>query len=196
MKHLGRLFVWVFSVCFFSTALFATPKNDTFKRYLNPVFVETGTCRGNSVIRALASGFETIHSIELSPRLYYFSSKAFAQNPNVTIHHGDSGKILYDVIKDIDQPITFWLDAHYSGGETERGDVMTPLLAELDQIKNHPMKNHTILIDDMRCCGTYDFEGLSKDRIIQKLLEINPEYQFTYEDGYVANDILVARVKK
>ena len=51
------------------------------------------------------------------------------------------------------------------------------------------------MIDHMRfwespnpVCGFY------KEDIFKKLLEINSEYKFTYEDGLQENDILVAHI--
>jgi hypothetical protein len=90
------------------------------------------------------------------------------------------------MIKDINVPITFWLDAHESGGETAKGLHGDPILQELDIIKRHQLKNHTIMIDDLR--------GMSNKEIENKLLEINPNYKFCFEDGFVPNDVLVARL--
>lgn len=69
---------------------------------------------------------------------------------------------------------------------------MSPILQELEAIKNHPIKNHTILIDDVRMFGTRDFDGVTLDQITDKLREINPNYSIFFEKGYQANDILVA----
>jgi hypothetical protein len=61
--------------------------------------------------------------------------------------------------------------------------------------KKSSCKNHTILIDDRRLLGTDEFMFITEDQIREKLLEINPDYEITYEDGYQANDIIVARIK-
>jgi L-rhamnose mutarotase len=65
-------------------------------------------------------------------------------------------------------------------------------MEELKQIKDHSIKNHTILIDDRRLFGTADFLDISEDTIKAAILEINPNYQFSYENGFIENDILVA----
>ena len=109
---------------------------------------------------------------------------------------GDSGKILYEVIKDIDSPITFWLDGHCSCGITAKGDEWSPILKELEQIKKHHIKNHTILIDDVRQFGTEYFDFVTIDQIIEKVLEINPDYKIFFIDGGFKDDILVAEVVK
>jgi hypothetical protein len=75
----------------------------------------------------------------------------------------------------------------------------SPLMAELDQIKLHPIKNHTILIDDLDLCGGYLFDYVTLDQIKQKILEINPKYSITFTDGGLdgryRETILVARVE-
>lgn len=71
----------------------------------------------------------------------------------------------------------------------------SPVLQELEQIKKHPIKNHTILIDDVRLFGTIEFDYVTLDQIIDKVLEINPNYNISFVPGYVQNDILVAQIK-
>lgn len=102
---------------------------------------------------------------------------------------------LYDVIKNINSSITFWLDGHYSGYDTAQGDENNPILKELEQIKKHHIKNHTILIDDIRLCGGFWFDDITLEQIISKILEINKNYTISYVDGYVKNDILVAQIQ-
>jgi len=38
-------------------------------------------------------------------------------------------------LKDIHEPAVIFLDAHYSGGSTARGDTNTPLLDELEIVR-------------------------------------------------------------
>lgn len=178
-----------------STYGFASSRSHTFKSYLNDVFVETGTYMGHGVQFALDAGFQQVYSIELSPKYYTFCTEKFKHNTNVKIHYGDSADLLYEIIKDINTPITFWLDGHCSFGDTARGSEMTPVLKELEQIKMHPIRTHTILIDDVREFGTYNFDFIPLDEIIKKIYEINPNYTIHFEDGIIPNDILVATIE-
>ncbi len=164
-----------------------------FGLFLNhKIFVETGTYHGEGILRALEAGFTDIKSIEFDADLSTYCQKRLAEHPlaqgkKVQIFQGNSLTGLWDIIKDIKEPITFWLDAH-TFGTTKN----CPLLEELDQIKRHPIKNHIILIDDMRECGTIYFDFLTKKNLIDKVLEINPNYQIFYIEGYIKNDIMVA----
>jgi hypothetical protein len=59
-------------------------------------------------------------------------------------------------------------------------------------LKNHPIKNHTLLIDDTRMFGHYWGLGLSKESVIEQVMAINPDYKIQWENGIEANDIMVA----
>lgn len=172
------------------------PSNtENFRKHINGVFIETGSLIGDGVQQALEAGFSRVISIELSDKYFEETRKRFESNPSVTIVQGDSYKVLPDVIKDVDQKITFWLDGHHSCGDTALGDYWTPLMQELDAIKNHPIKEHTIMIDDMRCWEEPNpVHGFFKDDIYKKLEEINSDYKFEFLNGHQENDILVAYI--
>lgn len=145
----------------------------------------------------IANCFSEIHSVELSETYYQGALNTFRQFSNVHIWFGDSGIVLADMIKNMNEPITFWLDGHLSDPSTAKGESNTPILKELECIKNHPIKTHTILIDDVRLFGTAEFDFITLDVIIQKLKEINPSYIISIADAWpYPQDILVAQPPK
>ena len=73
---------------------------------------------------------------------------------NIELINGDSGKELGKILVRINQAALFWLDGHYSAGETARGEKDTPILEELHQILNTEEKGHVIIIDDARLFGS------------------------------------------
>lgn len=174
--------IFILLSCIFLTPLSANIGPEGFHPFLQNYFVETGTYTGEGVKKALMARFKQIRSIECSTFYYDHASRNFAGFPHVKIYLGDSAKDLWKIIKDIKEPITFWLDAHISPPRAD-GGKNCPLIEELEQIKKHPIKNHIILIDDMHCCGTADFDYLEREDIIVKLLEINPNYEIRYVDG-------------
>jgi len=115
--------------------------------------IETGTYLGETVL-ATKGYFQKIYSIELGRKLYLLAKKTFADDKNVKIIYGDSARVLPRIVKKINQPCVFWLDAHFSGGITAKGASKTPLLEELKIISRSKTKNHLILIDDAK-----DFTG-------------------------------------
>lgn len=179
----------------FYSHVFASARQDTFRKFPNEYFVETGSYFGEGIEFALRAGFSYVLSIELSPFLHQECRRKFAPYPNVILFQGDSGKLLSDMIEDIHSPITFWLDGHYSEGYTSKGDKNSPIMEELEAIKEHPIKNHTILIDDIRLLGTMSFDGVSLHQLKQKIWEINPHYKISFIDGSFPKDILVAEIK-
>ena len=52
--------------------------------------------------------------------------------------------------------ISFWLDGHYSKGDTFKGTKVTPIIYELETISNYisKYKKVLILIDDIRLSHT------------------------------------------
>jgi hypothetical protein len=170
---------------------------NNFSKYPNKVFIETGSYFGNGIQSALDSGFDTVISIEITRKYFEHCSRRFQNNPKVQPLFGDTIQKLPDVIKQINEPITFYLDGHWDTGEMDetRGVMDYPVIAELEIIKEHPIKNHTILIDDVRLFN--EPWELGHETIVKKVLEINPDYKIRYEDGLDGRigDVLVATVE-
>ena len=124
------------------------------EKYELGTFVETGTFYGD-MVEAMKGYFDRIYSIELSNELYEKARKRFDRDKRIEIIHGDSGVQLGKLLERIDQPALFWLDGHYSAGETARGDNDTPIYEELTHIFSVPNSEHVVIIDDARCFGTH-----------------------------------------
>lgn len=178
--------LWTCSLCSWSLP-------DTFTNHPNRYFVETGSFLGDGIERALESGFTEIYSIDLEEVHIEQCKKRFEGKSQVHLFAGSSDVWLDKIIESIHEPITFWLDAH-SCGEPVAGEVNNPILKELAIIAKHPIKTHTILIDDVRLFGTKYFDHITLSELIRKIKQINPAYQISYQDGFVKRDILVAKV--
>lgn len=158
---------------------------NTLKKYLNPVFIETGSGLGDGIQAAIEAEFNEIWSVDSSYESFNHCANRFKWVDMVFMIHNDSISGLKEILLSGAVQCTFWLDAH------NENDY--PVLAEIEQIAKHSIKTHTILIDDLRMFPE-DKNGLTVDQIKAKILEINPKYEFSYEDGHVKNDILVAKV--
>lgn len=182
-------------MCIF-TSCYSKNSFEVFSKYKSPSFVETGTYLGEGIELAIKAKYQNIYSIEINPKLYFFCKNKFENFRNVYLFQGDSSKKLWEIIRPIQTRITFWLDGHYSEGVklTKR---FSPIIAELNSIKRHPIKNHIIMIDDVRDFGTRSFDLVTLDEIISKIKEINPNYKIVFENCPTAkNDILVAYIDK
>ena len=141
------------------------------KNYSINIFIETGTYLGRTV-KAVKKSFEEIYSIELNKALYLKAKQKFIKYEHINVIMGDSSEKLPKILSKIDNPCLFWLDAHYSGENTSKTNVETPISKELQCILNHPNKNHVILIDD-----AHKFTGKNDYPTIDELKEIISQYE-------------------
>jgi hypothetical protein len=145
--------------------------------------VETGTYLGD-MVEAQKTNFEKIISIELSADLFHKANERFKDDQHVVIVHGDSGKLLAEILQGIVEPAIFWLDGHYSGGMTAKGDKACPVFEELEAILGIPNLDHIILIDDARCfIGMGDYPTLHA--LTKFVKEKNPECQVEIKDDII-----------
>lgn len=115
-------------------------------------FVESGTYRGD-MVEAMRGACDRIYSIELQRTLYEAAAKRFANVAGIHLVHGDSATELRAIVRTLDAPALFWLDAHYWEGVTPRFERVTPVIEELNQIFGERDRGHVILIDDARLFG-------------------------------------------
>ncbi|MFH1308702.1 MAG: hypothetical protein ABIH51_01680 [Patescibacteria group bacterium] len=145
-------------------------KRDVIRKYARDhsikILIETGTYLGD-MVWGTKDVFSHIYSIELSDELYKKAEKRFSSFNHINILKGDSGKVLPQILKRVNEPCIFWLDGHYSGGITVKGRKHTPILDELNHILNHCINGHVIIIDDAR-----DYVGLNDYPTVDELREI------------------------
>ena len=116
-------------------------------------FVETGAFFGD-MIDLLRDQFDALITIELDSKLAAKAKQRFKDSSKVRVVEGDSGQELSKILATLNEPALFWLDGHYSGGVTAKGNVDTPIVAELTHLFSTKPNNHVILIDDARLFGT------------------------------------------
>jgi hypothetical protein len=121
---------------------------DFAQRYQLATLIETGTYLGD-MVWAVRNQFERIHSIELDDRLCTLARERFARFSHIRIHHGDSVKVLPGIVRELTSPALFWLDGHFSGPDTARGETDSPVAQELTILLGSA-RNDVILIDDAR----------------------------------------------
>lgn len=140
------------------------------------VFIETGTGEGGGIWEAARAGFREIHSIDVE-------TKPEIKIPGVAINQytcrSDYG--LMQLLGEINEPFTVFLDAHKRGEKS-------PLRDELFQLE-WCGDQHRILIDDLRRYR----DGTWGPSIPELLAILGKNYSIAYADNLVAlNDILIA----
>ncbi len=144
------------------------------------VFVESGTSHGDGTY-AILPHVDEVHTIEAYEPCYDFAADRFNGESAVNIYFGDSGKVLPDLLPELENcSVVFWLDAHYSGDGTAMLDKETPIVAELEAISNVSNLNHAIVIDDARGFGEWN-DYPSIDWMKRYCEEAFPHHKFFLE---------------
>ncbi len=124
------------------------------KVFGSEIFVETGTLGGETAFAA-ASIFDKVYSVELSNDLFKNAQERNIYS-NVSLYHDSSDHFLDNFLPNVQsKKKLFWLDAHYSGGNTatlidERtGSPKAPIWGELTAIFKNNLRDSVILIDDI-----------------------------------------------
>ncbi len=80
------------------------------RRHGTSTLVETGTYQGETVAACLQH-FKRIYTVELDQALHGAARDRFADEPTVTVIHGDSYTALTRLASEVAEPALFWLDA-------------------------------------------------------------------------------------
>lgn len=145
--------------------------------------VETGTYLGDTCW-AFRHECDQLFTIEISTDLADLALPRFIRHPHVHVLTGDSSELLKTVIPKLHYKTLFWLDGHFSGGMTGKGDIECPLYNEIEAILSMCKTEFVILIDDVRC--------LDKDPAYPKMDEL-VEFVKSHSSRYnisIANDIM------
>lgn len=151
------------------------------------VFVETGTHIGYGVMNAVGCNFDLIYSVEYLESNFKQASQRWKDVEHVHLFLGKSAVTLQEkILPNINEPVFFWLDAHIPPAISGKLYDQV-LMQELDVIATHPIKEHTILVDDM--------SNFDRTKVENKIRDINKNYVFTYEPTPRSpNEILVAKI--
>jgi hypothetical protein len=166
---------------------------------LFPNFIETGTYMGNTIFE-MEKYFEELHTIELS-KYYYNHTKNKYNGNKINFYFGDSSKVLTDILPLITKPTIFFLDGHWSSGDTAKGDKDCPLKEELISINKYFLQNGIIIIDDCRLFGkckktgnNEDWSDITKDNLLKIINERITDYYFLDSDCS-KDDRLIIHIK-
>lgn len=116
--------------------------------YSLDTFIETGTYRARTAVWA-SSHFDSVVTIERCRELYEATRAKYQGIQNIDFLFGDSRCLLPEAVSQLQGPAIFWLDAHWSGGETWGKDDECPVLDEIRSITNSEFA-HLLFIDDAR----------------------------------------------
>lgn len=156
-KHLDKLRAW-------DTRNWKAPAPHFIKQtrlleqgLTNATWVETGTFFGDTAYK-ISENAQHVYTIEPSEELHYAAQKKYAHIENITFLHGTSESVLPSLLPTLQGDVSFWLDGHFSGGETFLGENVCPVEYELMSI-SHSLHNYNkvcVIIDDIRCFNVHN----------------------------------------
>ena len=147
------------------------------------ILVETGTFKGDT-IEAERKIFGQIISVELGKELHEKARERFRKFRHIKLYQGDGGKVLHDIVPELEGPAIFWLDGHYSGGVTARGESDCPILSELDAVLKNCKFKHIILIDDADCfIGKNDYPTI--EQLTHHIKSLAKNYKIEVKYGII-----------
>lgn len=119
------------------------------------VLVETGTYKGVTTRRCLPH-FGKVITIELDTTLAAGAKSRFKSWQNCEVIQGDAAQEVARILEraDMDGDILFFLDGHFSGGDTACGQEPEPALDVLRTIAAKKKLVAGIIVDDFREFGT------------------------------------------
>lgn len=119
-------------------------------------WIETGTYLGDTT-RFLAKTFPNLIVTSLEPdfTLFSFNKSRLSKFHNIKLVNSTSENSLSDLVSNETGTVNFWLDGHFSGDITFKGQIYSSILEELKIIEHNISRLKVcVFIDDIR-----DFTG-------------------------------------
>ena len=170
---------------------------DDYRKY--NCFIETGTYKGETIF-ALEPLFEKLYTIEFSEK-YYNNTKNNYSGNKINFILGDSSIVFESLLPNITDKCIFFLDGHWSGGDTGHSSKDCPLEEEITHINNLYQNDAIIIIDDFRLFGLdkssgklgEDWSQINKETLLNILKpRINKVYHLDSE--HAKDDRLIIHI--
>jgi len=177
--------------------LFLNLLQDDYTKY--NCFIETGTHNGDTIF-ALEPYFNKLYTIEFSEK-YYNNTKNKYSGSKINFLLGDSAVVLESLLPNITDKCIFFLDGHFSGGDTGQSSKDCPLEEEITHINHLCTNDAIIIIDDFRLFGLdkssgklgEDWSQINKETLLNIL---NPRINKVYhlDSEYAKDDRLIIHI--
>jgi hypothetical protein len=166
--------------------------HDDYKKY--NCLIETGTYNGDTIF-CLEPLFDELHTIEFS-ETHYNKTKNKYQGNKINFILGDSSVVFETLLPTITDKCIFFLDGHWSSGDTGRSTKDCPLEEEITHINNLFQNDAIIIIDDFRLFGlnrTEDWSKISKRNLLN-ILHSRIDLIYHLDSEFAKNDRLIIHI--
>ena len=147
----------------------------------NAKWIESGTFRGDTS-HYLSKRFPHIYSIEPQVEFYKAALNRF-KGQNVTLFNDLSQNVLPILLPTLRGNLNFWLDGHYSGGDTFKGNKECPIKDELNfiEVSFDNFEKISIFIDDVRLflSSTKDYPSI--DYLVDWSRRLNMKWRIEHD---------------
>ena len=164
-------------------------------------FIETGTLNGETIF-SLEPYFNILYTIEYSEKYYQNTKDQYTGN-KINFICGDSSIEFEKLLPLITEKSIFFLDGHWSGGDTGKSDKDCPLYEEITHINNLFQNEAIIIIDDVRLFGldklsgklAEDWSKINKDDLLNILKSRITKFYYLDSDSAI-NDRLIIHINQ
>lgn len=171
------------------------------KRFNLDTLVETGTAVADTLVH-VGHAFKNIYSFELMESYWSVAKQNLeeAQIEAEVFNESSVSQTFINLVKNLEGPALFYLDAHYSGEGTGSDSSLptphVPVRQELKIITTHSYYNdrNIIIVDDARCFKGQEFHSDEYDGYpsMEELRDIVSETHIVYHQA----DAFVLRSKE
>uniref|UniRef100_A0A6C0K3M8 Methyltransferase n=1 Tax=viral metagenome TaxID=1070528 RepID=A0A6C0K3M8_9ZZZZ len=156
-------------------------------------FIETGTYNGDTTF-SIEPYFNTVYTIEFSEK-YYRNTKNRYNGNKIQFILGDSSIVFNTLLPTLTDRCIFFLDGHWSCGDTGRSEKDCPLVEEITHINNLFRNDAIIIIDDYRVFGTDTWQNINKEHLLS-ILEKRITNMYHLDSECAKDDRLIIHIKK
>jgi len=177
--------------------LFLNLLQDDYTQY--GCFIETGTFMGETIF-SLEPYFSKLYTVEVSEK-YYSSTKSRHHGNKINFLLGDSSIVFKSLLPTISDKCVFFLDGHWSGGDTGHSNKDCPLEEELALIYSLFTNAAIIIIDDFRLFGLdkssgklgEDWSKINKESLLS-ILQPRISKVYHLDSCHAINDRLIIHI--
>ena len=145
--------------------------------------------------------FHNLYTIEYSDKYYNYTKNMYNGN-KIKFIHGDSSIVFTSLLPQISDKCIFFLDGHWSSGDTGKSAKDCPLVEEITHINNLFSNEAIIIIDDYRLFGLdsssgklqEDWSDINKDELL-KILSSRITNVYHLDSTCSKDDRLIIHIK-